>query len=97
MDGNKINKPELVAKAAKDAGLTKKSVAEAYDALLDALVALLAEGESICISGLGTFSVKKKAAYVARNPKKNEAVEMPQTNRITFLPSKTLKEKINET
>lgn len=97
MDEVKINKPELITKAAKATGLTKKSLAEGYDALFEALATCLAEGNSVQISGLGTFSVKKKEAYIARNPKTNEAIEMPETNRVTFIPSKTLKEKINET
>ena len=89
-----MNKAELIAKAANDAKMTKKSVALALDALMNAAQSVLAEGEEIHISGFGVFSVKKKDAYLARNPKTNEPVQMPETKRITFTASKVLKEKI---
>ena len=89
-----MNKAELIAKAATDAGMTKKSISLALDALMEAAQATLSNGEELHISGFGVFTVKTKDAYVARNPKTNEPVQMPTTKRITFTASKVLKEKI---
>lgn len=92
-----MTKSELIANTAKNAGMTKKNVAAVLDAILDTAGAALMEGEELHISGVGIFSVREKEAYTARNPKTNQPVEMPATKRITFIPSKALKEKINET
>ena len=89
-----MNKAELIAKAANDAGMTKKSISLALDALMDAAEKALVDGEEIHISGFGVFTVKTKDAYLARNPKTNAPVQMPETKRITFTASKVLKEKI---
>lgn len=92
-----MNKAELVAIAAKNMGVSRKSVLKTFDAILDAAEAALQEGEELHLSGVGVFTVKQKEAYHARNPKTNQPVEKPASKRITFTPSKVLKEKINET
>ena len=91
-----MTKAQLIAKTAAELGMSRKSVATVCDAFLENLNNSLAEGESIQLSGFGVFSVKEKKAYVARNPKTGEAVEIPTTNRVNFTASKKLKEKINE-
>ena len=92
-----MTKAELIAIAAKNAGVSRKSIATAFDAVLDAACAALQDGEELHLSGIGVFTVRERDAYTARNPKTNEPVEMPASRRITFTPSKALKEKINET
>lgn len=90
-----MTKTQLIEKAAKENGLTKKNVAEVYEALAKAIEDTLAAGESIQFSGFGAFNVKTKEAHVARNPKTNESVQIPATRRLTFSASKVLKEKLN--
>lgn len=90
-----MTKTQLIAKAAKETGLSQKNVAQVYDALMNAACETLANGETVQISGFGSFAVKQKAAYTARNPKTNAPVEIPAARRVTFTASKVLKEKIN--
>ena len=90
-----MTKTQLIEKAAKDAGLTKKSLSEAYDALLAAAIDALVAGDALQLSGFGAFTVKEKAAHTARNPKTNETVELPASRRVSFAASKVLKEKLN--
>lgn len=92
-----MTKAELIAVAAKNLGVSRKSVGKALDAVLDAACVALQNGEELHLSGVGVFTVREREAYTARNPKTNEPVEMSASKRITFTPSKALKEKINET
>ena len=92
-----MTKSQWIEAAAKNSGMTKKEMAEAYRALSDTFYACLMSGESVQISGFGTFEVRERESHSARNPKTGESVTMPATRRIAFLPGKTLKEKINET
>ena len=90
-----MNKTELVAVVAEKSGITKKALAEAYDALLKATEDTLVEGEGVQLAGFGTFSVKAQAACVRRNPRTNEPIEIPASRRLTFSASKTIKDKLN--
>ncbi|MBQ8311100.1 MAG: HU family DNA-binding protein [Clostridia bacterium] len=92
-----MTKSQWIETAAKNSGMTKKEITDAYRALSDAFYECLMQGEAMQISGFGTFEVREREAYTARNPKTGESVEMPSSRRIAFLPGKTLKEKINET
>ena len=59
--------------------------------------AVLEHGESVKISGFGTFSVRQKGRRIGRNPK--TGVEVPITPRrvMVFKPSNILKSRINGT
>lgn len=96
MEDIEMTKTQLIAKVATDTGISKKTVGEVYDALISGATETLANGEAIQLSGFGSFEVKEKAAYTARNPKTNEPVEMPASKRISFTASKVLKEKVNQ-
>ncbi len=91
-----MTKSQWIEKTAKKSGISKKDLNAAYDALYGALEETLIAGESVQITGFGTFAVREKASYTARNPKTGEPVEIPASRRVVFLPGKTLKDKINE-
>ena len=90
-----MTKSQWIEKAAKNSSLTKKELNDAYHALSEALLESLLEGESVQISGLGTFTVRQQEAHTARNPKTGELISVPQSRKVVFLPGKTLKEKMN--
>lgn len=90
-----MKKNELISKIAKDAGLTKKQAAAAFDACMNGIVDELVAGNGVQISGFGTFNVKEVPAHTGRNPRTNETLEIPASRRVTFAAGKTLKKKIN--
>jgi len=90
-----MKKTQLIDRAAKESGMTKKDLAQALDALLGAIEGTLAEGEAVQITGFGNFNVKDQAARTGRNPSTNETIEIPASRRVTFSASKVLKEKLN--
>ena len=92
-----MTKAQLIEKVAQGGEMTKKQAAVAVDAILEAIENALIEGESVQLSGLGSFHVKEVPAHVARNPRTNETVEAPASRKVTFSVSKTLKGRINET
>jgi DNA-binding protein HU-beta len=90
-----MTKTQLIDKIAKENEMTKKQVAAVVDAWIAAVEETLAAGENIQIAGFGSFAVKNIAAHTGRNPRTNEAVEIPASRRVTFSASKTLKDKVN--
>ena len=89
-----MNKTELIAVVAENAGLTKKDAERVLNAALDAITAALVEGEKVQLSGFGTFETKDREARVGRNPHTKEAIEIPATRVPSFKASKALKDNV---
>jgi DNA-binding protein HU-beta len=89
-----MNKTELIAIAAENAGLTKKDTERVLNAALDAITLALVRGEKVQLSGFGTFETKDREARVGRNPHTKEAVEIPATRVPAFKASKALKDNV---
>ena len=89
-----MNKTELIAIAAENAGMTKKDTERVLNAAIDAITASLVRGEKVQLSGFGTFETKTREARVGRNPHTKEAIEIPATRVPTFKASKALKDNI---
>ena len=89
-----MNKTELIAIAAENAGLTKKDTERVLNAALEAISLALVRGEKVQLSGFGTFETKDREARIGRNPHTKEAVEIPATRVPAFKASKALKDNI---
>ena len=87
-----MNKAQLVEAVAQKTGLKKKEAEVAVNAMTDAIIAALHEGDKVQIVGFGTFEVKQRQARMGRNPKTREAVEIPPARVPDFKPSQNLKE-----
>ena len=87
-----MNKTELIAIAAENAGMTKKDTERMLNAAIDAITEALSRGEKVQLSGFGTFEVKDREARVGRNAHTKEAVEIPATRVPAFKASKSLKD-----
>ena len=87
-----MNKTELIAVAAENAGMTKKDTERILNAAIDAITAALVRGEKVQLSGFGTFETKDREARIGRNPHTKEAVEIPATRVPSFKASKALKD-----
>ena len=74
-----MNKTELIAIAAENAGLTKKDTERVLNAAIDAISLALVKGEKVQLSGFGTFETKDREARIGRNPHTKEAIEIPAT------------------
>ena len=88
-----MNKGELIAKIT-EAGLSKKDARIAVDAVIATIGDALAKGESVQLSGFGTFSVKERAPREGRNPRTGEVVKIKATKAPVFKAGKTLKDKV---
>ena len=80
-------------------------IAEAHElaanrtvAILNDTVGLLSKhlvkGNKVRIVGLGIFQVKKREARMGRNPQTGEPVKIKASKKVTFRPSKELKEAV---
>ena len=74
-----MNKADLVAAIAAEAGLTKVQAQGALEATVKAISEALQKGESVQLVGFGTFSVVEKAARQGVNPATGAKIEIALT------------------
>ena len=72
-----MNKTDLVAAVAAQAGLTKAQAQKAVEATVDAIAGALTGGDKVQLVGFGTFSVVEKAAREGVNPATGAKIQIP--------------------
>ena len=78
-------------------GLTKKDCGDLVNDILEEIIIGLNKNQIVKIHNFGTFKLKKKNARIGRNPKTKEDVMISPRNVISFVPSKHILKKLNET
>ena len=89
-----MNKTELIAAVAQNAGLTKKDAERVVNATFETITASLAKGDKVAVSGFGNFEVKAREARVGRNPRTKETIQIPATKLPAFKAAKALKDAV---
>ena len=90
-----MNKAELVAAMADNAGLSKKDAEKVLKAFTEVVAAELKKGEKIQLVGFGTFEVAERAARTGRNPQSGKEIKIPASKAPKFKAGKALKDAIN--
>jgi integration host factor subunit alpha len=91
-----MTKANIVDTIFEKVGLSKKEAQDIVEILFNAMRQTFVEGESIKISGFGTFNVRKKLARRGRNPKTGQDLEITPRRVITFRVSNQLKKEIEK-
>ena len=90
-----MTKQDLIAAAAAASGVTKKDSQAVLDAALDAITSSLAKGDSVTITGFGTFRVSHRAARNGVNPRNpQEKISIPAMKVPAFKAGKSLKDAV---
>jgi len=90
-----MNKNELVNCIAEATDMTKADAQRAVDAFTDEVKKALKKGDTVSLVGFGTFSVRKRAARMGRNPRTNETIKIKASKVPAFKPGKALKDALN--
>lgn len=88
-----MNKAELIEAVQKAMGkeATKRAAEDAVNTVLDAIAAGIKKTKKVQLIGFGTFSVKKRAARMGRNPKTGESMKIAASKSVGFKASSSLK------
>ena len=89
-----MNKIELVAAVAENAGLSKKDAEKALSAVIESISAALAKGDKVQLVGFGTFEVRQREARTGRNPRTKETIAIPASKAPVFKAGKQLKDAV---
>jgi DNA-binding protein HU-beta len=83
-----MRKADIVTSIADKTGIPKVDILVALETFFKEVKDSLEEGEPVFVRGFGSFVLKKRAAKVGRNIKKNIAVDIPEHYIPSFKPAK---------
>jgi integration host factor subunit alpha len=90
-----MTKADIVEKIHTTTGLSKKDSAAMMESVFGIMKESLEAGETIKISGFGSFVVNQKTARRGRNPQTGEAITIEARKVLTFKPSNLLRDAVN--
>lgn len=90
-----MTKAEIVREISRKTGLECGAVAECVESFMDVMIGALAAGQPVYMRGFGTFSVKKRAAKMARNISQGTAIPVSARYIPHFKPSAKLKDAVS--
>lgn len=91
-----MTKADIVDIISSSTGLTKVETEAVIKGFLETVIDAMKHGETIELRGFGSFKVVKRAQRVARNPKTNEEVIVPEQYVPTLKISRDFKESVNK-
>src|ERR1039457_1528865 len=83
-----MRKADIVGSIAEKTGIPKVDILVALESFFKEVKTSLIEGEAVYVRGFGSFILKKRAAKIGRNIKKNVAVQIPEHFIPAFKPAK---------
>ncbi len=87
-----MTKTELIDKVSSETELSKAETGKVLTSIIDNISKSLKKGDSITLTGFGTFAVSKRKARSGKNPQTGEPLKIPARKVATFKAGKTLKE-----
>jgi len=91
-----MTKADIVDIISSSTGLTKVETDAVVNGFLETVRETMKKGEHIELRGFGTFKVVKRSQRVARNPKTNEEIIVPEKFVPTLKISKDFREEVNK-
>lgn len=91
-----MNKAEMISRVSRNTGFSVSVVSPIVENLLDSITETLSSGESVGFRGFGKFEVSQRAKRVARNPRNNTEVSVPEKVVPRFLAGIALKSRVAE-
>lgn len=89
-----MNRQDLIAKIAAEAGITKKAANQALNSVIDGITVALEKGDKVSLVGFGTFKVNKRNARTGVNPQTKAKINIPARKVPVFKAGKKLKDAV---
>ncbi len=86
-----LTKADMAESLFNELGLNKNEARELVDLFFEELVASLAVGKQVKLSGFGNFDLRDKKERPGRNPKTGEKIPISARRVVVFRPGQKLK------
>lgn len=87
-----MNRTELVAAMAEQAGISKKDADAALKAFIDNVENAVKAGDKVQLVGFGTFESRERSAREGKNPQTGEKIKIAACKVPAFKAGKAFKE-----
>lgn len=91
-----MTKADMVDVISSSVGLTKVETEAVVNGFMETIIESLERGENIELRGFGSFKVVRRAQRVARNPKTNVEVIVPEQDVPVLKFSKDFRERVSK-
>jgi DNA-binding protein HU-beta len=91
-----VTKADVIAEITSKTGIDKKDVSETLESFFEVVKNNLANQENIYVRGFGSFILKKRAAKLGRNIKRNTTVNIPEHHIPSFKPGKEFMQEVKK-
>ncbi|MBP3714849.1 MAG: HU family DNA-binding protein [Phocaeicola sp.] len=89
-----MNNKDFLLKLSQQSGNELDATSKLVDSVLHSMVDRLQNGDSVVISGFGSFEVKKKMERISVNPVSRQRLLIPPKLVVGFKPSSSVKEEV---
>ena len=93
-ESQNVTLSSLTASVAELSGVTQAVASTVSKVLIQSIIDAVVAGETVRISGLGTFVKAETKERQGRNPSTGESVTYPASHRVSFKASKPLKDAV---
>lgn len=90
-----MNRVQLESTIASRTRVSRTVVAQVVQELQDLVLDTLRAGDKVNLVGFGAFYVRTQKARRGKNPKTGDPVDIPESAKPAFRPSKTLTQSLN--
>jgi len=91
-----MNKTELLSAVAKGSDIKKRDVEAVVENLINIIMAEVAKGEKVQITGFGSFERKERGERTMKNPRTGEPMQVAPSKSPSFSAGSVFKEKVNK-
>jgi DNA-binding protein HU-beta len=90
-----MNKQELIDAISSTTGASKAATGATLDAILNAVIETVTEGDVVQLIGFGTFATGARAARTGRNPATGAEIQIAAAKTVKFSAGKAFKDAVN--
>ena len=91
-----MRKADLTVEVAGRASLTKAQARSAVNAVFEVIGDALTNGDTVSVTGFGTFATRSRAARTGRNPRTGESVAIAASKTPSFKAGKALRARLRK-
>lgn len=91
-----MTKKDIIKAIATNHSLTNAQAQSIVDDVIGIITDSVADGDSVTITGFGTFKPVTHAPKSCINPRTGERMELPELNSVNFKAGRPFKERLNK-
>lgn len=91
-----VTKSALISELATRGETTEAEAKRNLDLLSETIMSLLEDNDKVILGNLGKIVKGKTKARVGRNPRTGEPIDIPEKIKLSYRPSKEIKDRMEE-